>query len=87
MRAGNTLDVKSGAWSNPSAGIGAGIDSFYEYALKSYLVFGGIELYGIWNASYRAALTHLRVGPWYGDTNMHSGKAEVSLFLEKKKRK
>ena len=29
---GNTLNMKSGAWSNPSAGIGAGIDSFYEYA-------------------------------------------------------
>jgi hypothetical protein len=25
----------SGAWRNPMAGIGAGIDSFYEYALKS----------------------------------------------------
>jgi ER degradation enhancer, mannosidase alpha-like 1 len=32
---GNTLDVVSGAWRNPMAGIGAGIDSFYEYALKS----------------------------------------------------
>lgn len=80
---GNTLDVTSGAWSNPSAGIGAGIDSFYEYALKSYLVFGSAELYGIWNASYKAALTHLRVGPvgpWYGDVNMHAGKAEVAAF-------
>ena len=27
-----------------TAGIGAGIDSFYEYALKSYLVFGYAEL-------------------------------------------
>lgn len=37
---GNTLDVRSGSWRNPSAGIGSGIDSFYEYTLKSYLVFG-----------------------------------------------
>jgi mannosidase alpha-like ER degradation enhancer 1 len=51
---GNTLDVKSGSWRNPSAGIGAGIDSFYEYALKSYLVFGSAELYSIWNVSYAA---------------------------------
>ena len=77
---GNTLDVTSGAWSNPSAGIGAGIDSFYEYALKSYLVFGSAELYGIWNASYHAALTHLRVGPWYGESNMHAGRAEAAAF-------
>ena len=78
--AGNTLDVTSGSWSNPSAGIGAGIDSFYEYALKSYLVFGSAELYGIWNASYHAALTHLRVGPWYGESNMHAGRAEAAAF-------
>ena len=77
---GNTLDVKSGAWRNPSAGIGAGIDSFYEYALKSYLVFGTSELYAIWNSSYSAALEHLRVGPWYGESNMYAGKAEVAAF-------
>lgn len=77
---GNTLDVKSGGWRNPVAGIGAGIDSFYEYALKSYLVFGTSELYAIWNASYTAALTHLRVGPWYGEINMHAGKAEAASF-------
>lgn len=77
---GNTLDVNTGAWRNPSSGIGAGIDSFYEYALKSYLVFGYSELYNIWNASYTAALSHLRVGPWYGESNMHAGKAEVAAF-------
>lgn len=31
---GNTLDVSTGKWRNPNAGIGAGIDSFYEYLLK-----------------------------------------------------
>ena len=35
---GNTLDVASGRWRNPTAGIGAGIDSFYEYLLKGYLL-------------------------------------------------
>ena len=80
---GNTLDVRTGAWKNPAAGIGAGIDSFYEYALKSYLVFGTPELFGIWNASYAAALSHLRVGragPWYGEVHMSVGKAEVAAF-------
>lgn len=50
-----------------------------RYALKSYLVFGTAELYTIWNASYHAALTHLKVGPWYGESNMHAGKAEVRV--------
>ena len=33
---GNTLDVSSGNWRNANAGIGAGIDSFYEYLLKGH---------------------------------------------------
>ena len=71
---GNTLDVSSGAWRNPAAGIGAGVDSFYEYALKSYLVFGRLELWEVWNTSYVAAIKHLRHGPWYAEINMHKGK-------------
>jgi len=29
-----------GKWLQSSAGIGAGCDSFYEYLLKSYVIFG-----------------------------------------------
>ena len=31
---GNTLDCDSGAWVRTDAGVGAGVDSFYEYLLK-----------------------------------------------------
>jgi hypothetical protein len=31
---GNTLDVDSGRWVRKDAGVGAGVDSFYEYLLK-----------------------------------------------------
>lgn len=31
---GNTFELHSGAWRDPNAGIGAGVDSFYEYLLK-----------------------------------------------------
>lgn len=34
----------------------------------------------MWNASYSAALKHLRVGPWYGETNMQTGHAAASMF-------
>ncbi|KAJ6098666.1 hypothetical protein N7467_000201 [Penicillium canescens] len=32
------IDVESGKWVGPWAGIGAGIDSFYEYAVKAYVL-------------------------------------------------
>ena len=31
---GNTLDCDSGQWVRTDAGVGAGVDSFYEYLLK-----------------------------------------------------
>ena len=30
---GNTLSVDTGAWARTDAGVGAGIDSYYEYLL------------------------------------------------------
>lgn len=41
---GNTLDLITGRWKNSNAGIGAGIDSFYEYLLKSFIFFGRSDL-------------------------------------------
>ena len=31
---GNTLNVQTGQWTSNVAGLGAGMDSFYEYLLK-----------------------------------------------------
>ena len=31
---GNTLNVHTGQWTSNVAGLGAGMDSFYEYLLK-----------------------------------------------------
>ena len=31
---GNVIDVQSGEWVGKMSGLGAGVDSFYEYLLK-----------------------------------------------------
>lgn len=38
---GAGLDAETGAWIGPFTGIGAGIDSFFEYAFKSHILFSG----------------------------------------------
>ncbi|TKA22589.1 hypothetical protein B0A50_08278 [Salinomyces thailandicus] len=41
---GNGLDAESGTWTLPAlSGIGAGIDSFYEYALKSSILLSHLS--------------------------------------------
>lgn len=38
---GSGIDAETGLWTSPFTGIGAGIDSFYEYAAKSYVLLSG----------------------------------------------
>lgn len=37
---GTVLNVHSGDWVRRDSGVGAGIDSYYEYCLKAYVLLG-----------------------------------------------
>lgn len=37
---GTALDMQKGVWLDPNGGVGASADSFYEYLLKAYILFG-----------------------------------------------
>ncbi|KAI9692568.1 MAG: alpha mannosidase-like protein [Bathelium mastoideum] len=39
---GSSIDAETGQWISPVTGIGAGIDSFFEYAFKSQIFFSGV---------------------------------------------
>ncbi|KAF2787723.1 glycoside hydrolase family 47 protein [Melanomma pulvis-pyrius CBS 109.77] len=39
---GAGIDAESGQWVSPYTGIGAGIDSFFEYSLKSHILLSGL---------------------------------------------
>ncbi|KAF3782420.1 putative alpha-mannosidase I [Nymphaea thermarum] len=65
---GTTLDVLTGEWIEYSTGIGAGVDSFYEYLLKAHILFGREELWGMFLSAYVAAQK-------YHEADMRTGKA------------
>lgn len=46
---GSVLNVNSGDWVRRDSGVGAGIDSYYEYCLKAYILLGNY-LYGLTGA-------------------------------------
>ncbi|KAG4395370.1 hypothetical protein GLYMA_20G210550v4 [Glycine max] len=54
------------------AGIGTSIDSFYEYLLKAYLLFGDEQYLYIFQEAYAAAMHYLYHDPWYVEVNMDS---------------
>ena len=40
---GSGINAENGFWTNPYTGLGAGVDSFYEYAFKAYVLLAGAE--------------------------------------------
>uniref|UniRef100_A0A3Q2UTY8 alpha-1,2-Mannosidase n=3 Tax=Haplochromini TaxID=319058 RepID=A0A3Q2UTY8_HAPBU len=82
---GNVVNIQTGQWVGKQSGLGAGMDSFYEYLLKSYILFGEKEDYRMFTAAYESIQNHMRRGrescnegegdpPLYVNVNMFSGE-------------
>ncbi|XP_066554236.1 ER degradation-enhancing alpha-mannosidase-like protein 1 [Amia ocellicauda] len=82
---GNVINIQTGQWVSKQSGLGAGMDSFYEYLLKSYILFGDKEDYKMFKAAYESIQNHLRRGrescnegegdpPLYVNVNMFNGQ-------------
>lgn len=59
---GNELDAATGRWTERMCGVGAGLDSYYEYLLKAYALFGDNESGGRFRTVYESLLRHARRG-------------------------
>ncbi|CAL1396493.1 unnamed protein product [Linum trigynum] len=77
---GAHINVFTGEWTQKDAGIGTSIDSFYEYLLKAYLLFGDEEYLFIFQEAYAAAMQYLYNDPWYVEVNMDSAAIVWPLF-------
>ncbi|XP_034199560.1 alpha-mannosidase I MNS4 isoform X2 [Prunus dulcis] len=77
---GAHINVFTGEWTQKDAGIGTSIDSFYEYLLKAYLLFGDEEYLFIFQEAYAAAMHYLYNDPWYVEVNMDSAAVVWPLF-------
>jgi mannosidase alpha-like ER degradation enhancer 1 len=73
---GNTMKLNSREWVETYSGIGAGMDSFYEYLLKSYILFDNDEYYYMFLELYQAIMVHIRTedGYIYKNVDMNTGK-------------
>lgn len=59
---GNVVNIQTGRWIGKQSGLGAGLDSFYEYLLKSYILFGEKEDLDIFNAAFQSLQNYLGRG-------------------------
>lgn len=78
------IDVETGEWKHGTSHIGAGIDSYYEYLYKAYLLFGDEDLKPIWEKSIYAVNSYLvdesDTSFWYRRVDMHTGEKQTKLM-------
>ena len=81
---GAGINVKTGAWTDSTTFIGGGIDSYYEYLLKCWLLFGDKDCERMWRSSIEAVNKYVAddgpAGLWYGEVNMNSGARVGTIF-------
>ena len=81
---GQSINVETGAWTNTDSHISGGIDSYYEYLWKCWLLFGDNDCRGMWEASIPAVNKYLadetRSGLWYGHAEMQTGKRTETTY-------
>lgn len=74
---GNIVDVESGEWVGKMSGLGAGVDSFYEYLLKSYILFGEKSDLEKFNEIYGNIQKYMRKGRQF----CNNGTGETPLYV------
>jgi mannosidase alpha-like ER degradation enhancer 2 len=81
---GSSIDVRTGAWTDRDSHLSGGIDSYYEYLLKAWKLFGDADCRRMWE-THRAAIhrylaDEVRGGLWYGHADMDTGERTRSEY-------
>jgi mannosidase alpha-like ER degradation enhancer 2 len=81
---GQSINVETGAWTSTDSHISGGIDSYYEYLWKCWLMFGDKDCRDMWEVSIPAVNNYLadEIGGelWYGHADMRTGKRTETTY-------
>jgi ER degradation enhancer, mannosidase alpha-like 2 len=81
---GASINVTTGAWTDQDSHISGGIDSYYEYLWKCWLLFGDKDCLEMWNTSIPIVSKYLADDTgaelWYGHADMFTGKRTETTY-------
>ncbi|KAF4530389.1 hypothetical protein B566_EDAN018726 [Ephemera danica] len=77
---GNHIDVVTGRWTAQDAGIGAGVDSYYEYLVKGASLLQRPELLKTFQEGRNAIDKYLKRDDWHLWVSMHKGQVTLPVF-------
>src|SRR5215210_6819884 len=81
---GSRINVETGEWVGRTSHISGGIDSYYEYLLKCWRLFGDEDCRRMWLESVAAVNRHLADDAggelWYGQADMQTGRRTATSY-------
>lgn len=77
---GNHIDVQTGKWTAQDAGIGAGVDSYYEYLAKGAILLQRPELMRMFQEGRSAIDKYLSRDDWHLWVSMSKGQVTLPVF-------
>src|SRR6266404_6290643 len=81
---GQSINVETGTWTNTDSHISGGIDSYYEYLWKCWVLFGDRDCRDMWDASipvvHKYIADEMRGELWYGHADMRTGKRTETTY-------
>lgn len=77
---GNHVDVSTGKWTATDAGIGAGVDSYYEYLVKGAALLQRPELMKMFTLSRDAIEQYMNHDDWHFWVSMKGGGVTLPVF-------
>lgn len=81
---GEWINVETGEWTNTDSHISGAIDSYYEYLLKCWLLFGDRDCKRMWDESIVAINKYLQDDwkgeLWYGHADMNTGARRATTY-------
>ncbi|XP_052798328.1 ER degradation-enhancing alpha-mannosidase-like protein 2 [Mya arenaria] len=77
---GNHIDVASGKWTALDAGVGGGIDSYFEYLVKGSVMLSNTELLDQFYEYLESVEQYLKKDDWYMWAHMTKGTVSLPIF-------
>uniref|UniRef100_A0A4W4GHD5 alpha-1,2-Mannosidase n=1 Tax=Electrophorus electricus TaxID=8005 RepID=A0A4W4GHD5_ELEEL len=79
---GTTINIHSGEWVRRDSGVGAGIDSYYEYLLKAYVLLGDDQFLQRFNIHYASIMKYISQPPLLLDVHIHKPRLPARTWMD-----
>ncbi|XP_031572987.1 ER degradation-enhancing alpha-mannosidase-like protein 3 [Actinia tenebrosa] len=79
---GTVINIHNGDWVRRDSGVGAGIDSYYEYCLKAYILLGNVTYLERFNKHYKSIMQYINQGAMFLSVQMNQPERTSHAYMD-----